>query len=152
VNISGEEFYVNTTVPFEPFDWLNDSTVVGISQNKIHSRLIPNGELNLLNSVETSVICDKFYNKDKNTCYINKRNNPMKLLQYSLSGDNNVDTIKSAIASHKYFEGDFVNDKFITTLARQEWANLTGNVRFFRSNVLIMNSDGSDERLIEIPE
>jgi len=74
------------------------------------------------------------------------------LLEYSLSGDNRVDTVRNTIQSYRYAQGDYFNGKIITQLIRQEWADSLGDNRFFRNNILIMNSDASDERLVEIPE
>lgn len=151
INIDGEEIYQSNI--FKPYDWLNDSTVMGGSPNllvnsNLYSMSLPSETITLLNNMWTSSDM-KVLDRKNMVCY---DNNSYYYIRYSLNGDNVVDTLREMNQSYFYVVGDYNNNKIITTLIRTHWKDSLANEFYFRSNLLIMDPDGTNERLIEIPE
>jgi len=147
---NGNIFFVKD--PMDPSfeDWLDDSTLVGLGENfHIYSHNINSGEIIQLNNNWTCATCYFIYNPDENVCYVRNVN---WLVKYSLDGSNLMDTVSTYAMSHGIGEGDYANGKRIHALFRQHWADSLNDYLFFQVDLAIMDADGSNERLIELPE
>ena len=139
--------------PSGALNWINDSTLLVSLGLKLNSFLINSNiftELNSNQATPNSVI----FNKGKMTCYIPFQNGTGQddyFVKYDLNGSNSVDTIKSLYDSYYYVTGDIVNDKIITQLRRQHWIDSLADSRYIRENIVIMDLEGNNERLVDLP-
>jgi len=153
-NKNGEEFHILSTIPFSPEGWVNDSTFVGWRDNNFYSISIPDEELTLLNNNWTCATCPTIFDRINMDCFVTNSSN---VLKYDLDGSNAVDTIMSNYPSYYFTNGDIsntsmVNGKLILTLVRQDWLSKPDAIINARRHLLLMNTDASDKRLIELPE
>lgn len=76
---------------------------------------------------------------------------PQFLLKWDFK-TNKVDTIKQIYFSYKYISGDFnsKSNKVVLELYRAKWKNQTNDWIQYRNNIILMNPDGSDERILNL--
>lgn len=139
-----------------PVDWINDTMLIGLGPGwHFHSFNITDETLTQLNNHWVCYSCPKIYDRENNICYVVTTLGTGQedyYLRYDLSGSNTVDTLKYLYDSYYYGRGDYQNGKIVTTLTRQHWKDSIADKRYVRRDVLLMNADGTNERLIEIPE
>ena len=151
-NINGN---IIKTVIYKPLFWLSDSTFLTQSTGfALYSYNINNEALIQLNSNWTNSTAAKIFDATNNYLYVADPNGTMEydyLLKYDLNGSNQLDTVKKMYTSYMYSSGDIANDKMIITLVRKDWKDSLQDIVSVRMNLLMMNLDGTDERLVELP-
>jgi len=147
---NGELVTTISNIPFGPKDWINDSVLLGWRSNNLYAMNIYDQTNPIqLNNNWTCATCVFIYNPDENVCYVRNVN---WVLEYSLNGSNTVDTISTYATSHRVVEGDYANGKRIHALSRKHWKDSLNDYLYFQGDLVIMDADGSNERLIELPE
>jgi len=147
-----------STVLYLPIDWINDSIVLTLGTGNVFNTLnVFTGEMSLLNSTWVPPIQSRGYVLDKlnGCCYVTKINGLGYMdyyLKYDLKGTNQVDTLANLYDSYRYTGGDVTNNKIITLFGRREWADSTVNTQYLRLNILLMDLDATNERIVNIPE
>lgn len=135
-----------------PIDWINSDLLLVSANLKLNSYSIKSNSFTPLN---TNTISPPFiFDKENMNCYIPFQNGTGQddyFVKYSLDGSNTVDTIKSLYDSYFYVNGDIANNKIVVNLIRQHWQDSLTDTRYVRENILIMDLDGTNERLIELP-
>lgn len=150
----GNEIKRIETIPFGPIDWVDDTTLLGWRNEMFHSLTVSEETLVPLNHSSVCWYCAHIYMHDNATAKVVHSNGVGAIdyyLSYLLSGINQVDTIQELFDSYSYSKGDYANNKIVTTLYRQHWQDSIENVRYARWNILIMDADGTNERLVELP-
>jgi len=146
----GEIVFIKDQMQPAYLDWLNDSTILGLGLGfKLYSLNINSEEVVLLNNNWTCASCYVIYNPDREVCYLNTGS---RIIEYSLDGSNFVDTIMGFLPSNSYHVGDYANGKRIHTVSRQHWKDSLNDHLYQRLDLVIMDEDGSDIRMIDIPE
>ena len=151
IDIEGEYVKKQTVYPFGSINWLNDTTLIGWRDNNFYSLTLFEEELVLLNSNSTKTY--SYVDLINNDCYV-----PTSLgtgfddylIRYGLNGDNSIDTIYKMYDSYMFTKGDIANGKIITALARKNWTDVF-NEQLLRQNIMIMDLDGTNERLVKLP-
>ncbi len=136
--------------PVHPFGWLNDTTVLGWRDNHIYSMKIPSEELSLLNNKWINDTPENAIDLDEMVCY--SLYGARALVKYSLDGTNEIDTIRGLILSYSYSGINYMNNKLVTSLVRVHWKDSIQNEQYLRQNILLLNSDGTGERMMELME
>jgi len=110
---------------------------------------IPSEELTLINNKWISSTSDKTINLDDMVCYTLFGR---ALVKYSIDGTNQADTIKDFIHRDRYSSIDNSGDKFVVSLNRVHWKDSLENEIYYRTNVLLLDTDGTNERIMELME
>ncbi|MCB9231240.1 MAG: hypothetical protein H6581_06240 [Bacteroidia bacterium] len=153
LNENGQVLNSILTQPFGPIDWINDSTILGWRDQNFYSLNINSEKITSLNTSPTCASCPYIFNPEANCCYVSMRFGPQKgLLRYSLDGSNTVDTVAKMYPSYMYELGDYHSktQKFLIGLDRQAWRDSLKDQRWTWSNIILMNSDGSGERMVNL--
>jgi len=150
-NDKGNVVKIISTIPFDAKDWLNDSTLIGLGTgSSFFSLNIYNEELTQLNNNWTSSNAPVIFDFDNMNCYVPTLFNN-SFLMYDLSGTNNIDSLSDIYNSYNYGNGDYLDGKIITSLVRMHWKDKDTDQIYYRANLLIMDTDGTNERLIKLP-
>jgi len=142
------------TLPFGPTDWINDSTLLGWRDNNFYAMNIYSESLTLLNNSWTPSISLKIFDRDNMVCYVGsyvQSINKYPFLKYDLNGSNAVDTLRVMSPSYLYASGDIMNDKIVVSLMRKHWKDSANAQIYVRRNVLLLDSDGTNERMVNLP-
>lgn len=137
-------------------DWLNDSLLLGRFWNGsgFYSLDIKTGIITVLNSNTISSTSFVGFDRENSHCYthiLGITPNGGNTLRYTLDGSNNIDTLKNLYQSYYYTNGDYSSTKIINSLVRQHWEDSISNSRYYRNNIIIMNLDGTNERMLDLP-
>ncbi len=152
---NGEIEFQLTTSPFGPIGWLDDSTLIGTRNAKLYSLSISNEQLTLLNNNWIPTTGAQFIDLDQKKCYAEISNGiglTDYFCSYELGEDGNRDTICTLYDSYNFTIGDYQNGKLLTGLTRRDWEDSLNDVQNIRYNILIMDTDATNQRLISIPE
>ncbi len=143
------------TIPFGPKDWINDSTLLGWRDNNFYAMSINTESLTLLNNSWTPSIASYFLDRENMVCYVQSidvNNHTRPFVKYDLKGSNTTDTIKINYESYNYGYGSFVNNQLLVGLLRIHWKDSANNEVYARRNIMLLNTDGTNERIINLPE
>lgn len=162
VNPDGLLIHEHNTIPFSIIDWIDDSTIIGSQYGHLYSLSIPDENLTLLNTNEIGTGSSYQQLLDRENMqiyceYVNADEDKRYYLRYDISGSNAVDTLTRLYDSYLFLSeyvnriGDSQDGKIITTLRRAEYPDTTVNQYSIRHNILIMDLDCSNQRLLELP-
>jgi hypothetical protein len=147
-----------TTFPtnFKNIDWFNNSTLLVNWGGKFckfdYSTQVLTAPINSY-TVGTEVLSS--FNAKKDIClwenYVGQDSKKYYLLRWDFT-NNNVDTIRQVYHSYHFISADYNSrsNKIIAELYRAKWLNQTNDWIQFRNNIVIMNPDGSNERILDL--
>ncbi|MCB9231241.1 MAG: hypothetical protein H6581_06245 [Bacteroidia bacterium] len=151
-NVDGLVVKKITTNPFGPIDWMDDTTLFGWRTNNFYSLSLNSETLTRLNSSWTCSTCPYALDQSTRACYLSQTHAPQLLLKYHLDGSNRVDTVLHTAISYQLYAGDYQpeTDKLVFGLSRQFWKDSILNQRYLHRDILIMNGDGSGQRIVNL--
>lgn len=154
-DVSGAFVKVIENTSFHPMDWYNDSIMIGREAGASWATLSLLGEeLVQISTNEFCHSCSFSIDMENLLAYGSVSNGVGQtdyFLRHNLSGTNTIDTLGLLYDSYTHIHGDYANNKIVTSLYRQHWQDSIINARYARWNILIMDADGTNERLVELP-
>lgn len=146
--------------PIQPYDWFNDSIILGIKGSKLSSFNIYTEELITLHQEEINFPFGALFDKN-NICYYVSRsshtqspqNNYNLVFKYHLDGSNQIDTVCPLYNTYVW-DGGFMtnNGKIITNLRRSAYDDTTSADIMIRHDIILIDADGSNARMFKFSE
>ncbi len=146
----------NFTTNFDILDWYNNDTLL-VNWGGKFCYYDFNAQ-NLSSPIHTSTVGIQMlgiYNSEKKNCiwenYPSQRSAPNYLLNWDFS-NNTVDTIKQIYFSYKHLSGDYNSrsNKLVLELYRAKWYEKEWDKIQYRSDIVVMNTDGTNERMLNL--
>lgn len=152
---NGNVIKIISTNPFEPFDWVNDSTLIGWRNYNFYSMNIYTEDLaNLNNKITQSPAC-RAYSSKENACFVIKNGGQGQddfLLKYSLDGSNIIDTVDKMYDSYMYIPTDVSHtNRVIGRLDRQFWKDSTTYQIYRYWQIGFFDLENKTQRIVNLP-
>jgi len=166
-------FYINNTIrimdkngnneiiipanPFKAIDWIDNNTLLvfkGGINKFCKFNISENAISNPICSYTTTYTDPKIFDRKNNLCYQSLNNGPGAkdyFIKYDFN-NNSLDTMQTQFDSYFYGTGDYnpATNKTIIQLIRQEWKDsIKAEINYFMEP-LIINPNGTKERLLKI--
>lgn len=164
IDVNGVGVMNDTEVIVSPIDWINDSTTLIVKNEKLYSQSFPSEIQTELNSTEvfSSGIGQFVIDRDNMNCYttICPGDSICYYSKLDLIGLNSYDTINEWFSTRNYWDtdfnhltdgGDFLNGRLILTFSELHRPDILVNEIYSRDHIVIMNPDGTDERMLLLP-
>ncbi len=140
---------------FEPLGWVNDSTLIGTQQfsDIVSYRLNQDTLATLYSSIPFSN--PLFIKRKPLQVYVWKRGPENRNWYTRIDPTNHsYQHILPFFDSFSFVSGDYApaTDMSVTILVRQEWKDSVANEIYVQTDIAIMNPDGTNLRIINIPE
>jgi hypothetical protein len=157
--LADENGVIIKNLPFRPINWLDNKTIVGLEYYKgIVSYNISTGETKVLHTAEPSSASKTPFDRKRMHLYYNDfagftTERDDQWIRYNLK-NGTTDTLRTLYDSYGYLAGNYseITNKTVIALARSTWKDSTRDQRYGRNHILIMNPDGTGERLVLLPE
>lgn len=139
------------SIPFDSRDWVDDSTLIGTTNGfHLYKLSIPNDNLISLHNATICYSCPSIYDRKHHEIYLA---NGGGLYRYSLDGTNQIELIKAEYPSYQLGKGSYQpeTDKIVINLMRADWKDsINADHIWVRGDALLLDSDGSNDRIINL--
>jgi hypothetical protein len=157
--LANENGVIIKNLPFRPINWLDNKTIIGLEDYKgIVSYNIFTSETKVLHSAEPLSASKAPFDRKRMLLYYNDfagftTQRDDQWLRFNLV-NGTTDTLRTLYDSYGYLPGNYseITNKIVIGLARSTWKDSTRDQRYNRAHILIMNPDGTGERLVLLPE
>ncbi|MBI3136067.1 MAG: hypothetical protein HYZ14_15425 [Bacteroidetes bacterium] len=154
----GNVIEINASLNYFAIDWINNETLLcpyyGTTY-KFHSFNYVTNSIDIINTNWACSTCGYIYDRSHNIVYgtVNLgTGNDDFFLKYDLTL-NTIDTVRTLYDTYQYSTGSYIEqtDKVLTAVSRKNWKDSANNEVYVRIDLLLMDSDCSNEKLILIP-
>lgn len=157
-NEFGDSVTTIQTVPFQAYDWLDDSTLLGVSNSFFCSLNINTEALNII-SHEIQYNGSPYnvggiYDRDKSIIYSAVSygtSNTDYVFRYYLDGSMTYDTMRPMYDSYHYGIGFIENEKYFNVLTRKEPVDTTNIKFYYRSDIIYIDLTTGEDRMMMLP-
>lgn len=141
---------------FRPLAWINDSTMLGShreNEKGLIQYFIPSKRVESLFPSE-NLLDISYFKPEEMAIYVKPT---LKRWDYFLRFDlqaQQIDTLRRMYFTYGYSLGDYApqTERAIVQLNRRDWKDSVGNEIYFRHHLLMLDEEGNEMGLVQLPE